>query len=175
MLHNQDLTVALLAWDGKYMAYLSGLYDQQMEKEVFFEDITELFVQVPSLQKATSWLFNHHYEQKGQLKASMIERIYGNCGKLKDWEAILHVLQLLPFITLAMEQVETVELFIRKQVKHPNKMVRAWALNGLHVLMKYVPELKEELAFQCEQALYSEAPSVQARARNIMKALKKGG
>ncbi len=173
MLNNQNLPAALLHWDGRHMVYLSGLYDQHAQEDAFFEDLSQLYVQIPSLQKATSWIFKHHYDQKGKLGAAVIYRIYSICDELTDWEAILHVLQLLPHVSLPREQIMVVDLFVRRQANHPKKMVRAWALNGFYALVKYIPENKEEVLFRCEQVLASEVPSVQARARLILKDLKK--
>lgn len=163
----------LQAWDGKHNDPLIALYQESVPEPSFFPTLVQLTQEREDLQVQTTWLIKHHYDQKQNLPELLLNPLFQYSSKLVHWGARLHVLQLLPNVNLDENIVPYIEEFVRANLKDENKFVRAWSYWGLYELTKYIPELKEEALFYCQQAMETESASVKSRARKAIQKLEK--
>ena len=169
----EDLIPPLQHWDGTHMEYLTDLYEQYHHDPTFFLSLLEITEENSSLQTATTWLIKHQYDQKQSLPQEIIDQLLTTSMQLDHWEAKLHILQLLPKVTIAQNTLNTVDQFVRKCLKDDTKFVRAWAYQGLYEVYKHIPEYEHELRLLCENALQTESAAIKARVRKVLAALDK--
>ncbi len=165
---NTNLLDGLKKWDGKHIKYLTKLYQTNSGDPSFPENLVAIIINEKDLQKTATWLIKHHYDNGQTLSPLLIEKLLKVCGNVDNWEAKLHLLQLLPHFKLTHNTLLSTENFVRACLNDSNKFVRAWTYNGLYELTKYIPELKTEVEFLCQRALETESAAVQARVRKIL-------
>ena len=163
----------LKSWDGVHIESVTKLYDENVENSDFFEDLVVIYKNEQELQKVATWLIKHHYDKGNKLPNSLTEKLLSTCATIENWEAKLHILQLLPHFELTEKSLIATEGFARNCLTDKNKFVKAWAFNGLYVLTKYIPELKNELQFICERAMQTESASVKSKVKKILLNLNK--
>jgi hypothetical protein len=135
--------------------------------------LVTICIDVKDLQKTSTWLIKHHYDNGHTLPQSLTEKLLTACKHIENWEAKLHFLQLIPHVKLTNVSIMITEDFVRACLADDNKFVRAWAYNGFYALTTYTPELKTELAFICKRALETESASIKAKVRKVMLQLNK--
>ena len=168
-----DLLSKLRLWDGVRVEYLKELYNANSSSIDFFDKLISICVNEQYLQNVATWLIKHHYDKGRTLPEFLAERLLAGCKNLKNWEAKLHVLQIIPHVTLSKKSIIIIDEFVRECLADNNKFVRAWAYNGFYVLTKYIPELKTELELICQRAMETESAAVKSRVRKIILALNK--
>ena len=168
-----DLLSKLRQWDGVRVEYLKELYIANSSSIDFFDKLVTICVNEQTLENAATWLIKHHYDNGRTLPEFLTERLLAGCKNLKNWEAKLHVLQIIPHVTLSEKSTIIIDEFVRECLADNNKFVRAWAYNGFYVLTKYIPELKTELELICQRAMETESAAVKSRVRKIILALNK--
>jgi len=122
-----------------------------------------------SNQNGATWLLKYWFENENSISKNQIHALIKKLPNLKNWEAILHVLQTFPYIKLSYDMSNSAYHFIHENLNHKNKFVRAWAYNGLYQLSIQFSIFKEETTHLLNRAMAHEAPSVKARIRNILK------
>lgn len=170
---NPELIGKLKLWDGVHIEYLTDLYRANSSSLDFFENLVTICVIEQDLQKATTWLIKHHYDNGHTLSELLTERLLTSCKTIENWEAKLHLLQLLPHFKLTHKSIPKADDFVRNCLTETNKFVRAWAYNGLFELSKYIPEMKTELEFICQRAIETESAAIKSKVKKILLALSK--
>lgn len=170
---NSELNSKLKLWDGVHTEYLTELYGVNSLSLDFFENLVAICVNEQDLQKTATWLIKHHYDNGQKLPGFLTERLLTSCKTVENWEAKLHLLQLLPYFKLTNKSIIITEDFTRKCLEDNNKFVKAWAYNGLYVLTKYIPELTTELEFICQRAMETESAAIKSRVKKILLAINK--
>ena len=170
---NTDLKSKLKLWDGVHIEYLKELYEENSLSLDFFENLVTICVNEEDLQKTATWLIKHHYDNRQTIPEYLTERLLTTCKSIENWEAKLHLLQLIPHFKLTEKTILISYKFAKECLADNNKFVRAWAYNGLYILTKYSPELKPELEFICQKALETESAAIKSKVRKIILALKK--
>lgn len=168
-----NLKSKLKLWDGVHIEYLANLYNTDKTNEDFFENLVTICANEQDLQKTTTWLIKHHYDNGQTLPESLTERLLATCKSVENWEAKLHLLQLFPHFKLTDKSIIITEDFARKCLADNNKFVKAWAYNGLYELTKFIPELKTELEIICQRAMETESAAIKSKVRKIILALNK--
>ena len=156
-------------WNGKSIETITLIYQQHAKLSGFIEAILDL-LKHEEFQIGSSWLLKHHFEKGSHLNENEIGRVYQCLEKLEGWEAKLHILQSIPYMPIPSAKKECTLSFIRKCLEDDNKFLRAWAYNGFYEVSLCFPEYQKEVKTLLEAASESEAASVKARIRNIMKA-----
>lgn len=170
---DKDLQHQLQQWDGKHTDLLIQIYQNHVYSPDFFSDLIDLCFSEPTLQTPATWIIKHHYDQKQSLSENLMNELVKRGKQFSDWEARLHLLQILPKVPMDRGVVPYVEEWVRKGLKDENKFVRAWSYQGLYEVSRHIPEMKEELRLLCEDALQLESASVKARVRKVIKQLEK--
>ena len=163
-----SLISEIQTWDGKSSDSISEIYYRYYQDTSFIKQLIAS-IKVIELQKGSTWLLKKYLEEKGELKAGEINKVYTLLPQLEHWEAKLHILQSISYMPIKTHLKKGVEAFLRKCVSDHNKFVRAWAYSGLHELASEHREYRDEVKTLLEEALQNESASVKARVRNAMK------
>ena len=110
------------------------------------------------------------------MRSAEIERLFlGFDGKDVDQnDALLHVLQTLPFVELPSDSLEWLHGRLSELLERDHKFVRAWTFNAFGLLATADSRYRDEVVAMFEEAARSEPASVRARVRHAAKALGRG-
>lgn len=145
----------------------SQAYTRLAGEPRFAANLVDQLASDPQSEIIASWFLKHHLENGAILDPVQVDSVFAAAGGLKHWEAILHVLQCFPYMTITESVRDTVERFLRASLEHENKFVRAWAYGGFNQLADAFPQYGAEARRLLDYALRNEAPSVKARIRKI--------
>ena len=162
------LSEAIACWDGKSAAALQSTYECHRAEEDFVATILAHVTDVES-QRAATWLLKKHVEAGHSLSAAECRTVFGVLSDQDHWESKLHILQCLPHLNIREDDCADLEKFLHACIKSEKIFVRAWAYNGFNELATRLPRYREEVDDMLARASESEAASVRARIRNIMK------
>ncbi len=163
-----SLASALQLCDASSVEELTETYWHYQDSRDFEADMVNALAS-ESMQRPASWLLKFHLEQGFMLDPKLEQQIFASLPGLSHWETRLHILQSLPFFAIAEADKDAAWQFAKDNIAHKNKLVRAWAYNGLHEVARHYPEHIAEVAALLSEAQASEAASVIARIRNILK------
>ena len=162
------LKVAISSWDAKDVHYIKQVYKDYLEQDDFSALLLK-YSHDAELQRGSTWLLKKHLEEGNSLTSSETAELFSCLDKLEHWEAKLHVLQCLPFLAISVSQKESIDVFLRGCLSSDFKFVRAWAYGGLYELAKQHSQYQAEVKTLLEQASVTEAASVKARVRQVLK------
>lgn len=168
---NRKLVEFLKQWNGKQTGLLSSIYHENVHNPKFWEELLEIYLNYPDLENATTWLFKHQLDTKRELEVSIVNQLLLRANNVMHWEAQLHLLQIIPSVTLDSTVLESVEQLIRKGLESKNKFVRAWSYTGMYELSFHWPTLKNELLFLCNKGIETESASVKVRIKKVLQKL----
>lgn len=163
-----NLHESLKQWNGKSADKIKETFNKFKEDPSFSCVLLEL-IHDPICQKGATWLLKAWLNEGSQLDAPQTAKILDNLNILTHWEAKLHVLQCLPFLTVGSAQKKAVEAYLRITLTDQNKFIRAWSYHGFYELARQYPEYQTEVKQFLEMAMNDEVASVKARIRNIIK------
>lgn len=163
-----ELSQAIQRWDGKSTDDIAEIYTRHHASQDFTTQLLDCLLS-PTLQVGASWLLKKWLEDGHALTGLQVAVIFRSLAKLEHWQSCLHLLQCLDRLPIGEPDKLLVEQFLRENLNHSNKFVRAWSYNGFYVLARQHPEYRAETAQFFAMALRDEAPSVVARIRNLMK------
>ena len=164
-----DFFIAIRRWNGKSSEDIEDLYAVLADQPDFEDRLVSALAGDEEVHRGATWLLKHHLEHKKSFSDGQIASVFSQLDSLKNWEAKLHILQCLPYLTVSSEHRNGVEEFVRGCLSEINKFVRAWAYNAMYELACQYPELQPEAEVMFEAASEDEAASVKARVRNIQK------
>ncbi len=162
------LSVEIGSWDGKSTAALQSTYERHRAEEDFVAKILAHVADVES-QRAATWLLKKHVEAGNSLTAADCRTVFSVLSDQDHWESKLHVLQCLSYLDIREDDCVGLENFLDTCIKSEKKFVRAWAYNGFNELAIRFPRYREAVDGMLARAGESEAASVRARIRNILK------
>ena len=162
------LSEEIASWDGSSAAALHSTYERHCAEEQFVATLLAHIADV-DLQRAATWLLKKHLEMGHSLSAGDCRAIFARLSVQEHWETKLHVLQCLPYLEIADEDSVGLEEFLDGCIGSEKKFVRAWAYNGYNELSLRFPRYRETVDRMLARASESEAPSVRARIRNLLK------
>jgi len=162
------LTADLGAWNGKSAEVLHAVYERHSADADFLPTILAHLADA-HLQRAATWLLKRHLELGNSLPAAECRSVLGSLAAQEDWESKLHLLQCLPWLSVAEGDREGLEAFLDACVRSDRKFVRAWAYNGFNELALRFPQYRDAVDELLARGSESEAASVRARIRNLRK------
>lgn len=95
-----NLTTDLASWNGKSAEVLHAVYERHSADADFLPTILAHLADV-NLQRAATWLLKRHLELGNSLSAAECRSVLGSLAAQEDWESKLHVLQCLPWVSVA--------------------------------------------------------------------------
>lgn len=161
----------LAGFDGKDTALLKRIAEQCTPDTATVGKLLSLAKgnQV-ALQSGATRLLKWWCEQGLNLNKKQSRELVRLLSKDIAWEAHLHILQMLPALSIANDQKVDLYRILKNNLTHTNKFVRAWVYNGLAVLADQFPEYKTEASEILKMGMRDEVAAVKARIRNILKA-----
>lgn len=150
------------------MDVIQATYDTYHHSDSFITSLINYLQQI-ELEKGASWLLKKHLENDNKLSAVEVTQIMKLLSQLQHWETKLHILQLLPYLTIKKADKKKLEYFLRACLPEQNKFVRAWTYNGFYLLAKQHREYQSETEELLKMGLRDESASIKARIRNILK------
>lgn len=159
-------------WDGKSKSDISDVYLRYAAADGFLNELLKIAID-PNCSEGATWLIKHALEQKVELNDDQINSFCELIEGALPWQSILHILQILPSIIVPKEHKHQMMAFVRDNTEHENKFVRAWAYNGLYELANTYPEYRDGLSIVFDAAEETEPGAINARIRNVKKAIAK--
>lgn len=161
---------ALDQFDGKHTAPLESLAGRLSPDARTLTELCRIArTGTTKQQGAATWILNHLTDRGPSLKPTQTKRILALLGDVSAWEAAVHLLKMLPKMSIPKENRATLHRDLRALIRDENKFVRAWAFNGVFVLADQYPEHQREAKKLLQIALLDEPASVKARVRNAIK------
>lgn len=163
----------LLKWDGRHVDLLIDVYDSKIQDPSFINDIIELYSTNNELEHATSWIIKYHIDNGKTLKQAQIGKLFQKIAQLSYWESQLHLLQLIPKLTLTKHHVASIAPHVLELLESEKKFVKAAAYEAYFEIVNFFPELSSEFHAACEEALTKESASVKVKIKRILNQLTK--
>ncbi len=164
----EDLAAGLARWDGKSRAPVAALYESYRATPGFAAALVSLAAEDATSEGAT-WVLKTWLEAGGDLGSALVSPLLAAAAGSERWVTRLHILQLLPLLSLDASHRALLEPWVREGLESGNRFVRAWALDAFWELARRSPDLQDEAARRLDEAEAAEAASVQARIRAIRK------
>ena len=158
----------IASWDNKSATALQSAYERYRDEEDFLATVLEHLADVEK-QRAATWLLKRHLEAGYSLSPEGSLAVLRVLSDQEHWESKLHILQCLPHLDIPEDESPGLEQFLESCLENENKFLRAWAYNGFNELPLRFPRYREEVNHMLARAGDSEAASVRARIRNILK------
>ncbi len=160
----------LKGWDGKSADYLNSVYDRYSRQPDFLEMLI-VWMNDPSLQSGSTWLLKHHFDCDGEpLEQELTIQLYKNLPALEQWDARLHILQIMQHVPAPGRQANAIKIFLNRCLQDENKFVRAWAYSGFWELAQQHSRFRHEVESLLHDGLEKEsAASIKARIRKCLK------
>ncbi|MCY3878714.1 MAG: hypothetical protein OXF74_05985 [Rhodobacteraceae bacterium] len=124
-----------------------------------------------TISQQASWLIKRHLEAGAKAGAGDTARLLSRIRPDSPWQTRLHLLQSIRFLEIPPVMRHECLRILHSLVGDRNKFVRAWAYDGLAVLIRQHPRLREAGMEILRNAAHDPAPSVQARLRAVLKSL----
>ncbi|MXW53944.1 MAG: hypothetical protein F4X44_00835 [Gammaproteobacteria bacterium] len=164
----KSLSEEIGSWDRKSAVALQSVYERYCADEDFVSTILTYITQEES-QRAATWLLKKHLETGNTLAAAECRIVISAVIDQDHWESKLHLLQCLPYLDIHEDDCVGLESFLNASIRSENKFIRAWAYNGFNELALSFPRYRKKVDGMLAHGIESEAASVRARIRNILK------
>lgn len=165
-----NLIERLQNFDGKLVEPLEDLAE---ELATGTDDVDQLLTVASSddakLQVAATWVLKRLVESDLALSQQQTREVLRLLKQVEHWEARLHLLQMLDKLAIPSRKAAGLFKRLKQLVGDENKLVRAWAYNGLFVLGDQQPRYRDEVVELLQEAEQDPAASVKARVRRICK------
>ncbi|QUS56136.1 hypothetical protein [Pseudovibrio brasiliensis] len=153
-------------WDCKSKQAITTIYQKHCETTDFLSVLIKLLSNEDT-ERGASWLLKHHFDCKGTALSDALEAgIWSSLSSLTHWEAKLHVLQIIPHLSIPSIQENAMEGFLMMGINDRKTLVRAWSYFGLALLAKRFPTKHHKIeALLKERAETETGGSVRVRIR----------
>ena len=153
--------------DGAHVAALTTIAEQLEADAATLNALCQLALsEERKLQVGATWLLKHYADSGVKLEANSSAQLMKLLARDAHWEARLHILQMLPGLTIAPEQRGELWSLLLTQAKDRRKFIRAWALGGLATVANERESCRPEAITRLRGA-QDEAASVRARIRQL--------
>jgi hypothetical protein len=125
----------------------------------------------PKLQIKATALLKRLAKSGTKFTTQQLAAIFDSLAEVTHWEAKLHLCQLLQHVKIPNGSETKVVWFLERCLLEKNKFLRAWAYNGFYELAKQHHEYYDYTNEQLERAQKEKSAAVNARLRNINKAM----
>ena len=156
----------LLHCDGGAADELSVIYARFHDDKQFVRDLIAS-LDSPRTEQAASWLLKRYLEEDGEMAGKQVGQLLKRAQQLTHWQTTLHLLQMLPMLTIPAGAAAGLHVFLKDCLQEKNKFIRAWAYGGLHILGQQHEQYYADAQACLDMAMQDEAPAVKARIRRL--------
>lgn len=171
-----DIAAALRSWDGRDVLAFAEVANVLPVTPASVAELVRLVrcaERVPdgdeAVQVGATWVIKHWLESGH----SFNRRVCGQVAALLQgelcWGATLHLLVMLPRLDLTTARLLQLRSRLDDYCESSSPFVRAWAYNGLGLLVVRDPSLRPEIDALFDTAMAEDKASVRARIRNVRK------
>lgn len=169
---SDELEQHLLKFDGKAVSLLSETRIACNSLPGYLDDLIALsFDPRANVADGATWILKVELDDGTRLPPDAIQCIVASLGKIRSWQAALHLCQSVEKLSLTSAQAERFVVWARTYANHTRPFVRAWSLHARVVLGHKFPALEHEASMALQAAEVDQAASVRARARQLRKNL----
>lgn len=169
---NSELEQHLLKFDGRAVTLLSETQTACRGVPGYLGDLAVLsFDPRANVSVAATWIIKAELDNGAKLPPDAMEYIVASLGKIRSWQAVLHLCQSVERLNLTSEQAERFIAWAKFYENHSRPFVRAWSLHARAILGQAFSEYAQEVGLALQTADVDKAASVRARARQLRKAL----
>ncbi len=130
------------------------------------------WVSPPDTQFNALWLLKTVVSKSGSpLQAEQTKRLMQQAQDITEAQSLLLLMQCASFITLSEETLPIWEKLVQQSRTSGNKFTQAHSYNGLIPMVALLPALKTEALLILDEGYNHGSKAVQARIRNVKKAL----
>ncbi|GEM_PF-570356 len=163
-----ELARLMAKWDRKHADYLIKIYQGHEDDHGFIDQVISIYLHHSSLEHATTWILKHFIDKGNKLSESKQNLILSKMGELDYWESQLHVLQIIPRMSLTLENAEKIKPIVHGMMHSEKKFVKAAAFEAFLEIVKLFPELKADFSLFCERAIEFESASIRSKVRKVI-------
>ena len=158
---------------GRHLASLEPICAKRPTKVLINNLVLLMTDDDPKIQVASTWLLKRLAEQKRSFSDYQLIAMFDSLATLTQWEAQLHICQILHHVKIPKECAARVAWFLDRSVSESNKFLRAWAYSGFYELAKQHSEYRDYAREQIDRGEADKSAAVKARIRKIQKAMVK--
>jgi len=125
-----------------------------------------------ALQAGATWVLKHLAENGAAPHEDQVPRFVHLLDRMKAPDAVLHVLQTLPYLELPDGEEEHLWQTLLELIGSRRVFTRAWAYNGLGVLAGRNPARRAETEALFDRAEKDESAAVKVRIRHARAAMR---
>ncbi len=168
---SMNVNETLRQFDGKHVEPLEVLATKLLTREGCVDELLVLSNSDDiKTQSAATWVLKRLHEQQFPLSKSQTREVLRLLRCVTHWEAKLHLLQMLGGLEIPSRLGGSLRKTLDEHMADDNKLVRAWAYNGLFVLGEQFERFRAEVVELLDKAQHDPAASVRVRVRRVRKA-----
>lgn len=166
-----NIREAIRTFDGKHTEPLEAVASALQAQEGCIDELLVLSnSDEAKTQTAATWILKRLHDLPIIFTKSQTQKVLRLLRKVTAWEAKLHLLQILNGLEIPPQNGDRLRKTLDEHIRDENKLVRAWAYNGLFVLGDQIARYRGDVAALLDRAQEDPAASVRARVRQIRKA-----
>jgi len=158
------------AFDGRRTAPLERIIEEGPPTKTAVSEAVSLAADPDAgIRTGATWLLKNWAGNGVELTAQQTRALLATLPDLVNWEARLHLCQMLPHIRIPKASIGTLVWFLESCQCDENKYLRAWAYDGFHELSRQYPEYNEYVRGILDEGEAEKSAAVRARIRIIHK------
>lgn len=166
--HRRELELALKNFDGSNLNPLKVALPENVESSEMLEILLDRMESGSDTERiGASWILFNRVSLRPWIGAQEQAKALGTLSKDAPWQALLHVLQLLPTLPLSRRDCQVMFPVVVELTRHSRPFVRAWAHNAVYVVANLEPGLRAQAERVLLQGSRRDSASVRARLRSV--------
>lgn len=158
----------LAAFDGNAVSLLSELQAQDTAPETLTARLIQVLGETDEMvQRGASWILLDQMKTGRHLSEDDWRAVAASAAKLTDWQATLHLLQMLSLQAPPADTAQTFAAVAEPYLDHKRPFLRAWAISALATLAGQDASLRAVSNAAIDAGLEDPAASVRARAKKV--------
>ena len=166
MTDSPGLQDELVHYNGGPAEELARIYTAYHDDGQFVDSLIAAMSSLSS-EHSSSWLLKRYLEQGSRLNEKQTSQLFALAPQLQNWQATLHLLQMLPMIDIPADSAAGLETFLHHCLQGKNKFLRAWAYGGFYRLGQQHEQYRSEAEDLLDRAMQGEPPAIKARIRRL--------
>ena len=166
--HRRELELALKNFDGSNLNPLKLALSENVDCPETLEVLLDRMESGSDTERiGASWILLNRVSLRPWIGAEEQAKALGTLAEDSPWQALLHVLQLLPALPLSRRDCQMIFPVVVELTRHSRPFVRAWAHNAVYAVANWEPTLRAKAERVLLQGSRRDSASVRARLRSV--------
>lgn len=163
-----DIAATLRGYDGKRIAPFRAVAEAVRDTaERAVPQLLDLAASdEAALQVGATWVIKWLAERGDAPRGESTARVIDLLDRVEEPDGLLHLLQTLPHMELPADRTMELNRILRGLIRSRRVFLRAWAYNGLGLVVAVEPGLRNEVEALFAAAEERESAAVRARVRH---------